>query len=126
MAEISAARSDFPRREMPRHMSSIPASFQVYGETFVGTIVNLSISGAMIMGCYSLAPNSRIMLNMPEIGRIDASVMWNNGEALGLTFENESTRQQDVESALSQTVNGLPAQTDRRNQNQYAQPASIH
>lgn len=126
MAETSYARSDFPRREMPRHTSSIQASFQASGETFVGTIVNLSISGAMIMGCYALAPNSRIMLNMPDIGKVEAAIMWNNGEALGLTFDSINTTQENVEIALAQTVNGLPEQDDRRDVSQYTQPASIH
>lgn len=123
MAEASL-RNEFPRREMPRHMASVQSTFTTEGKTFVGTVVNISITGAMIMGCQPIAPNSLIHVNFPDVGAMNAIVIWNNGEALGISFEVPGTTQETVEKALSKIVNGMPEQEDRRLHSQYAQPAT--
>ncbi len=121
MVEVNSSRNDFPRREMPRHNASMQVSFHYENKSLVGTLVNVSITGAMLMGCQPVAPNSTIIVNLPDVGQLSATVVWNNGEALGLSFENGGNTKESIDKALSKAVNSLPEQDDRRYPSQYAQ-----
>ena len=70
MAEATYEYETFPRRELPRHSATITASFRANGKSYVGTIVNMSVTGAMVMGCQPIAPKSFISINIPQVGTI--------------------------------------------------------
>ena len=50
-------------------------------------IVNISANGFMVDGAPSLKRGDRILIRLPDVGRIEAYVIWVRDERAGLQFE---------------------------------------
>ena len=50
-------------------------------------VVNISANGFMTDGELALDRGERVTIRLPAIGRIEAFVIWNNGERAGFQFE---------------------------------------
>lgn len=75
-------------RRSTRH----PVDFRVIGEhRQLGDvqlhIVNLSAHGFMVQGELGLGRGERLNIRLPEIGRIEAHLIWASGERSGFQFE---------------------------------------
>ena len=75
-------------RRAARH----PVDYRVIGEHRVRGdvmlhVVNISANGFMTNGALELARGERVTIRLPEIGRIEAFVIWNNGDRAGFQFE---------------------------------------
>lgn len=75
-------------RRAARH----PVDFPVIGEhrqlgDVMMRVVNISANGFMIEGELTLGRGERVTLRLPQIGRIEAFVVWNNGDRAGFQFE---------------------------------------
>lgn len=76
------------QRRATRH----PVDYRVIAEHLVRGdmplhVVNISAHGFMIDGEHSLARGERIIIRLPEIGRIEAYVIWTTEGRAGLQFE---------------------------------------
>ena len=75
-------------RRAARH----PVDYRVIGEhrlhgDVMLHVVNLSANGFMTDGALDLARGERVTIRLPEVGRIEAFVIWNSGERAGFQFE---------------------------------------
>ena len=75
-------------RQAARH----PVEFPVIGEhrdrvDLPMHIVNVSAQGFMIDNCDSLTRGERVTIRLPEIGHIEAHVIWVKDERAGFQFE---------------------------------------
>ena len=75
-------------RRAARH----PVDYRVIGEhrlhgDIMLHVVNLSANGFMTSGELDLARGERVTIRLPAVGRIEAFVIWNNGERAGFQFE---------------------------------------
>ncbi len=76
------------QRRATRH----PVDYPVIGEHLARGdvpmhISNISAHGFMIDGAHDLARGERIIIRLPEIGRIEAYVIWVTDDRAGLQFE---------------------------------------
>ena len=75
-------------RRAARH----PVDYRVIGEhrqqgDVLMHVVNLSANGFMTDGALDLDRGERVTIRLPQIGRIEAFVIWNSGERVGFQFE---------------------------------------
>ena len=75
-------------RRAARH----PVDYRVIGEhSVLGDVmmhvVNISANGFMTNGELPMGRGERVTIRLPEVGRIEAFVIWNNGERAGFQFE---------------------------------------
>jgi len=75
-------------RRSTRH----PVDYQVIGEhrqrgDLKLHIVNLSAHGFMAQGNLGLGRGERLVIRLPEVGRIEAHLIWSSGERAGFQFE---------------------------------------
>ncbi|QGN53538.1 PilZ domain-containing protein [Novosphingobium sp. Gsoil 351] len=75
-------------RRAARH----PVNYRVIGEhrlhgDVMLHVVNISANGFMINGELALSRGERVTIRLPEVGRIEAFVIWNNGDRAGFQFE---------------------------------------
>ena len=75
-------------RRAARH----PVDYRVIGEhrlhgDIMLHVVNLSANGFMTSGELALQRGERVTIRLPGVGRIEAFVIWNNGERAGFQFE---------------------------------------
>jgi hypothetical protein len=75
-----------------RRASRHPVDYRVIGEhrlhgDVMLHIVNISANGFMSSGELTLARGERVTIRLPEVGRIEAFVIWNNGDRAGFQFE---------------------------------------
>ena len=75
-------------RRAARH----PVDYRVIGEHRLNGdvlmhVVNISANGFMTSGELPLARGERVTIRLPEVGRIEAFVIWNNGDRAGFQFE---------------------------------------
>ena len=75
-------------RRAARH----PVDFPVIGEhrqlgDVMLHIANISANGFMIRGEFPLGRGERVTIRLPQLGRIEAFVVWNNGDRAGFQFE---------------------------------------
>lgn len=75
-------------RRAARH----PVDYRVIGEHRVHGdvmlhVVNISANGFMVDGALTLNRGERVTIRLPEVGRIEAFVIWNNGDRAGFQFE---------------------------------------
>ena len=75
-------------RRAARH----PVDYRVIGEHRVlgdvmMHVVNISANGFMTTGELPMGRGERVTIRLPEVGRIEAFVIWNNGERAGFQFE---------------------------------------
>jgi PilZ domain. len=75
-------------RRSTRH----PVDYRVIGEhRQLGDvelhIVNISAHGFMAQGELALGRGERVVIRLPEIGRIEAHLIWTNGDRAGFQFE---------------------------------------
>jgi len=75
-------------RRAARH----PVDYPVIGEhrrlgDLMLHIVNISANGFMIKGESQLGRGERLTIRLPHAGRIEAFVVWNDGERAGFQFE---------------------------------------
>ena len=75
-------------RRAARH----PVDFPVIGEhrqrgDVMLKIANISANGFMVDGATELGKGERVTIRLPSIGRIEAFLIWNNGERAGFQFE---------------------------------------
>ena len=75
-------------RRAARH----PVDYRVIGEhrqqgDVLMHVINISANGFMTDGALDLARGERLTIRLPEVGRIEAFVIWNNGERAGFQFE---------------------------------------
>ncbi len=75
-------------RRAARH----PVDFPVIGEhrqrgDVMLKIANISANGFMVDGATELGKGERVTIRLPNIGRIEAFLIWNNGERAGFQFE---------------------------------------
>lgn len=50
-------------------------------------IVNISAHGFMVEGGLELTRGERVVIRLPEIGRIEAHLIWGTGDRAGFQFE---------------------------------------
>jgi len=75
-------------RRSTRH----PVDYRVIGEhrqrgDMQLHIINLSAHGFMSEGELGLARGERVVIRLPEVGRIEAHLIWASGERAGFQFE---------------------------------------
>ena len=75
-------------RRAARH----PVDYRVIGEhrqqgDVLMHVINISANGFMTSGELDLARGERVTIRLPAVGRIEAFVIWNNGERAGFQFE---------------------------------------
>jgi hypothetical protein len=75
-------------RRAARH----PVDYPVIGEhrqrgDVMMHVVNVSANGFMVDGMLELGKGERVTIRLPAIGRIEAFLIWNNGERAGFQFE---------------------------------------
>lgn len=75
-------------RRAARH----PVDHRVIGEhrqlgDVLMNVVNLSANGFMVRGDMPLGRGERVTIRLPAVGRIEAFVIWNDGERAGFQFE---------------------------------------
>ncbi len=76
------------QRRATRH----PVDYPVIGEHLARGdmplhVVNISAHGFMVDGSHQLNRGERIIIRLPEIGRIEAYVIWVTEDRAGLQFE---------------------------------------
>ncbi|MCW1381852.1 PilZ domain-containing protein [Novosphingobium sp. KCTC 2891] len=76
------------QRHAARHPVNLPviAEHRVLGDVMMN-IANLSTTGFMIRGATELGRGERITIRLQHIGRIEAFLVWNDGERAGFQFE---------------------------------------
>lgn len=75
-------------RRAARH----PVEYRVIGEHRVlgdvmMYIVNISANGFMHQGDLAMNRGERVTIRLPEVGRIEAFMIWGNGDRAGFQFE---------------------------------------
>ena len=75
-------------RRAARH----PVDYRVIGEhrrhgDVMMHVVNLSANGFMVQGGLPLERGERVTIRLPGVGRIEAFLIWNNGDRAGFQFE---------------------------------------
>ena len=75
-------------RRAARH----PVDYRVIGEhrlrgDLMLHVVNISANGFMVHGELGMGRGERITIRLPAIGRIEAFMIWNNGDRAGFQFE---------------------------------------
>jgi len=75
-------------RRAARH----PVDYRVIGEhRLLGDVmmhvVNISANGFMSQGDLPLSRGERVTIRLPLVGRIEAFLIWNNGDRAGFQFE---------------------------------------
>lgn len=50
-------------------------------------VVNLSAHGFMAQGELDLSRGERVVIRLPEVGRIEAHLIWSSGDRAGFQFE---------------------------------------
>lgn len=86
-----SAGACYPMSEMRRATRhgisySVTAGHRRLGE-MVLDIANISSQGFMANGEISLEPGERVEIRLPEIGRIEAHLVWVHGDRAGFQFE---------------------------------------
>ncbi|MET0179428.1 MAG: PilZ domain-containing protein [Novosphingobium sp.] len=76
----------------PRRGARRAVDFPVIGEhrqrgDVILHVVNISAQGFMVDGAIDLGKGERIIIRLPEIGRIEAFLIWQKGERAGFQFE---------------------------------------
>ena len=76
------------QRRAGRHRVDLPviAEHRQRGDLML-RIVNLSMHGFMVSGGPGLGKGERVIVRLPEIGRIEAFVIWHSGDRAGFQFE---------------------------------------
>ena len=75
-------------RRAARH----PVDYRVIGEhrlhgDMMLHVVNISANGFMVQGELGMGRGERITIRLPAVGRIEAFMIWNNGDRCGFQFE---------------------------------------
>ncbi|HUQ13548.1 MAG TPA: PilZ domain-containing protein [Novosphingobium sp.] len=75
-------------RRAARH----PVDYPVIGEhrqrgDVMLHVVNVSANGFMVDGTLEMGKGERVTIRLPAIGRIEAFLIWNNGDRAGFQFE---------------------------------------
>ena len=75
-------------RRAARH----PVDHRVIGEhRLLGDVmlhvVNISANGFMVQGELGMSRGERVTIRLPSVGRIEAFLIWNNGDRAGFQFE---------------------------------------
>ena len=75
-------------RRAARH----PVDYRVIGEhRLLGDVmmhvVNISANGFMVQGELGMSRGERVTIRLPSVGRIEAFLIWNNGDRAGFQFE---------------------------------------
>ncbi|MFN2100714.1 PilZ domain-containing protein [Altererythrobacter sp. MF3-039] len=75
-------------RQAARHPVDFPviAEHRVHGDVRLH-IANISAQGFMVDGSPKLSRGDRVLIRLPEVGRIEAYVIWVRDERAGLQFE---------------------------------------
>jgi hypothetical protein len=76
------------RRVYPRVPVALPAFLQAGGVRLHVRLLDLSAGGARVQGAVALDPGTSVVLDCGIIGRA-ATVRWQNGDTLGLAFDQE-------------------------------------
>lgn len=74
------------------------------GQALQGRILDLSETGFMFEGAVGMPVGDHLVVNLPEIGPVDAVVAWRNGEQAGCRFVNPVSK-----SVVSATQLRAPA-----------------
>lgn len=75
-------------------------------------VVNLSAHGFMAQGELDLSRGERVVIRLPEVGRIEAHLIWANGDRAGFQFERIIRANEFV--ALIDTLQPNPRLRGRR------------
>lgn len=62
------------------------AEHRVHGDVMLH-VVNLSANGFMVQGEIGMGRGERVTIRLPSVGRIEAFLIWNNGDRAGFQFE---------------------------------------
>jgi hypothetical protein len=75
-------------RRAARHPVDFPviAEHRDHGDVSLH-VVNISAHGFMVDGCPQLNRGERVIIRLPEIGRIEAYCIWTRDERAGFQFE---------------------------------------
>ncbi|MGN3973389.1 PilZ domain-containing protein [Tsuneonella sp. SYSU-LHT278] len=85
---VGAQLSVTDLRRAARHPVDYPviAEHQVHGDLKLH-VANLSAHGFMVDDAKGLARGDRVIIRLPEVGRIEAYVIWTRDERAGFQFE---------------------------------------
>ena len=85
---VGAQLSVTDLRRAARHPVDFPviAEHQVRGDLKLH-VANLSAHGFMVDGASGLDRGDRVIIRLPEVGRIEAYVIWTRDERAGFQFE---------------------------------------
>ena len=83
-----AQRSVTDLRRAARH----PVDYRVIGEhrlhgDVMMHVTNMSANGFMVHGDLVMGRGERVTIRLPVVGRIEAFMIWNNGDRAGFQFE---------------------------------------
>lgn len=75
-------------RRSTRHRVNLPVigEHRRLGDVMLA-IVNISNTGFMVSGETGLGRGERVIIRLPQIGRIEAFVVWSDGDRAGFQFE---------------------------------------
>lgn len=76
------------QRRATRHPVNLPVigEHRQLGDIMLN-IVNISTTGFMTSGALELGRGERVTIRLQQIGRIEAFLVWNDGERTGFQFE---------------------------------------
>ncbi|HSK00255.1 MAG TPA: PilZ domain-containing protein [Kofleriaceae bacterium] len=97
-------------RRSTRHFVAIAAKLHVDGNTVEGTLLNISLGGALMTSTTKYAMGQRVQLSFKvptqeDVIEVGGTIRWANGEQLGLQFDG--LRARDV-WALNEFFKRLP------------------
>jgi hypothetical protein len=97
-------------RRSTRHFVAITATLHVDGDTVEGTLLNISLGGALMTSTMKYPMGQRVQLSFKvptqeDVIEVGATIRWANGEGLGLQFDG--LRARDV-WALNEFFKRLP------------------
>ncbi|ABD26540.1 hypothetical protein Saro_2101 [Novosphingobium aromaticivorans DSM 12444] len=75
-------------RRSTRHPVNLPVigEHRVHGDVMLH-IANISTTGFMAQGVGELGRGERVTVRLPQIGRIEAFLVWTDGDRAGFQFE---------------------------------------
>ncbi len=76
------------QRRSTRHPVDLPliAEHRRFGDIMLH-LINVSTNGFMVRGELSLARGERLTIRLPQIGRIEAFLVWGDADRSGFQFE---------------------------------------
>ena len=79
-----------PREQRaPRESTLRPVVLEHDGQSYYGTMRNISTTGAMVEGLWHVPVGARFLVHLSQMHRVEGVTRWSTGNRMGLAFEQE-------------------------------------